>query len=183
MLLNDISRTPWQRYIQQELEIGRSLRIITQEIQQSLLSELDLSEEQIQATHNTTVGLPVLTLPVSKGFQAFENLSMEHKKFLTKVVIYRSKKSLTVDIQQLTAAVSQAFDDKTATTTIQFFNEASVLMEEVDPDSMLQPQAEISQKISLVNQNLVKVRKNIKEAACLHGWDCLSFFAPQNVAD
>ena len=56
-------------------------------------------------------------------------------------------------------------------------------MEEVDVDSMLQPQAEISQKISLINQNLVTIRKNIKESAYSRGWDCLSFFAPQNVAD
>ena len=177
--INEISTSQWQVFVQQCLGLRRSIRGRVEPLKRELLAALNLSEEESQRTRTTTVGHQILTLDVSRGFEAFQNLSAESKKFIVKVAIYRCKQMLNVEIDQLTQCAEEMFDAETKELLLQTANEGTELVQQTTYESMFESTDETTEKTTKICESLDRIRSKIKETAYSKGWNAITFFRPQ----
>ena len=178
--INERSTMEWQQHVQESMAVRRSLRRKTQMIRTELQNQLNLTETEIERMRNTMDGSPILVLQVGRGYQAFENLSTDFKKFLADVAVSRRKSAVKFDIEELKTAATDAFDADSRSLLLQTFEEATSLIGEMTYDLMIVSGDVLLQRIGKICKEMDVIRRSIKRTAYSKGWTAISFFGSQN---
>ena len=179
--INAQSTASWRRIAQEMMHQRRSIRNIHSQLTQNILEQLQLNDDEKMLISNTGNDARTLTLRTTRGYQAFQNISVDNKIFLTKMVIYRQRVILNdIDLNSIESAAQELFDNEVNSVIKTLIENASEFVHGISYQTLFIDHQETEKTISSLIETVKKIRVHIKDKAFSLGWDSLTFFPPSN---